>query len=198
MEISPLTLSILLLYSFLWGGIIGVINDVNKVIRVILFGNAFFERYKKTVEFFRLNNRPQKSNSLDRTFLNILIFIQDFFALIIAAVGLILLNYYYNDGYFRLFTFIAIFIGFFIYYFTIGKLVTVILEPLAFFLRCIIISVIRIIILPLRLLLKSIITLIFKLFVKCKKSIEKNNNLRYNRKRREQIIRLSGYGFFNE
>ena len=167
MEISPLALSLLLISSFLWGGIIGVINDVNKVIRVFLCGDDFFERHKKMVVFFKLNKKTKKIISLNKTFLNILIFIQDISSLIIATIGLILLNYYYNDGYFRSFTFIAMVVGFVIYYFTVGKLATVILEPLAFFLRCIIVSIVRIIILPVRLLFNSIRNLIFKLFVIC-------------------------------
>lgn len=195
MEISPLALSILLISTFLWGGIIGIINDVNKIIRLFLYGETFYERHKKMVDFFKLKVNKKKRVIFNKTFLKVLVFIQDVLLLIIGTLGLILLNYYYNDGFFRLFTFWAMLIGFAVYYFIIGKLVMVILEPLAFFVRCFIVTVFRFIIFPIRLLLESIRNLILKLFVKCKISIEKNKNLRYNKRRRELVIKLSENGF---
>jgi Mg2+/Co2+ transporter CorB len=192
MEISPLTLFVLLITSFLLGGFIGVINDINKMLRVFLCGEEDFDRYKKMADFFRLKKNVI---SFNKTFLNAVMFIQDIFTLTFSTVGLILLNYYYNDGYFRFFSFFAMVVGFVIYYFTLGKLAAVILESLAFFLRCIIVTIVRIITYPIILLIKCIKKLIIKSFIKYKKHIEKNKNLRYNKERREMILELSKCGF---
>ena len=192
MEISPLTLLVLLISSFLLGGFVGVINDINKMIRVFLCGEEDFDRYKKMAVFFKMK---KNGISFNKTLMNALTFIQDIFTLTLAAVGLILLNYYYNDGYFRFFSFFAMVVGFVIYYFTLGKLAAVILESLAFFLRCIIVTIVRIVTYPIALLIKCIKNLIVKLFIKYKKCIEKNKNLRYNKKRRELIVELSKCGF---
>ena len=192
MEISPLTLFVLLITSFLLGGFIGVINDINKMLRVFLCGEEDFDRYKKMADFFRLKKNVI---SFNKTFLNAVTFIQDVFTLIFATLGLILLNYYYNDGYFRFFSFLGMVGGFVIYYFTLGRLTAVVLESLAFFLRCIIVTIIKIITYPIVLLFKCIKNLTVKSFIKYKKCIEKNKNLRYNKKRREMIVELSKCGF---
>lgn len=198
MEISPLALSILLISSFLWGGLIGVLNDANKMIRVFLCGESFYERHEKMIRFFKLKKIKKKALFLNKTYINVLIFIQDVFSIIIATVGLVLLNYYYNDGYFRLFTFFAFVLGFVIYYFTIGKLVTFILQPITFFLRCLIVTIVRILVFPISYLFKCIRNLTINLFLKYKKSIEKNENIRYNKKRKEMLIKLSEIGFLTK
>ena len=94
MEISPLTLLVLLISSFLLGGFVGVINDINKMIRVFLCGEEDFDRYKKMADFFKMK---KNGISFNKTFMNALTFIQDIFTLTLAAVGLILLNYYYTS-----------------------------------------------------------------------------------------------------
>ena len=195
MEISPLTLSILLVSSFLWGGIVGVINDINKMIRVFLCGEEVFDRYRKMAAFFRLEKKKRQFLKFNKVSFNVLLFVQDLFCVLIATLGLILLNYYYNDGYFRFFTFLAAVGGFAIYYFTFGKLVRAVSEPTLFFIRCIIIFVVRIVALPVRWIFIGIKNLATKFFVKYKKSIEKMRNLRYNEKRRKHIVRLSECGF---
>ena len=192
MEISPLTLLLLLINSFLLGGFIGVINDINKMLRIFLCGEENFDRYKKIAKFFKLKKNVILFN---KTFLNVVTFVQDIFTLTLATVGLMLLNYYYNDGYFRLFSFFAMVVGFVIYYFTLGKLAAVVLEFFSFFLRCIIITIVRTIIYPIVLIVKCIKKLMVKSFIKYKKYIEKNKNLRYNKKRREMVVKLSKCGF---
>ena len=94
MEISPLTLSILLISSFLWGGIVGVINDINKMIRVFLCDEECFDRHKKMLSFFKLEKKKRIFPRLNKAAFNVLIFIQDLFSVLIATLGLILLNYY--------------------------------------------------------------------------------------------------------
>ena len=153
MEISPLALSILLISSFLWGGLIGVLNDANKMIRVFLCGESFYERHEKMIRFFKLKKIKKKALFLNKTYINVLIFIQDVFSIIIATVGLVLLNYYYNDGYFRLFTFFAFVLGFVIYYFTIGKIVVAFSEYIIFALKTVVLYLVFFLMWPIKRLL---------------------------------------------
>ena len=184
MGISTLALSILLFSSFLWGSMVGIVYDVNKTVRFLLLGECTLPQEKGLAIII-----------IKKALLNSLIFIQDLIAFLSAAVGLILLNYYYNDGDFRLFTLLAAISGFAVYRFTVGKLLMYMIKPSAIFLRNIIIRLFMLFILPIRLLLRFITEAIIKLFVKCKKHIEKNRNLRYNKMKRALLFGLSEYGF---
>ena len=76
MEISPVLLSFLLLYSFLLGGAVGVTDD------------AFCVICKRS---------RQKVKAVVRCFSDILL-------CLLFSAGIILLNYYFNKGSFRAFT----------------------------------------------------------------------------------------------
>ncbi|MBQ2384814.1 MAG: hypothetical protein II292_01255, partial [Clostridia bacterium] len=56
----------------------------------------------------------------------------DLLCVLVAAIGLILINYGYNSGRFRFFTVAALIAGFFIYRFSVGRLIILITEPVAF------------------------------------------------------------------
>ena len=90
MEISPLVLSFLLFYSFLWGALIGLLNDVNKIIRTFLCGEYSYSIIK-FYSFFKINvNTRKKEPSVTKKIIfNGLIFFQDLSFIIIAAVGII-------------------------------------------------------------------------------------------------------------
>ena len=105
MEISPLSLSLLLMFSFLYGICIGIVNDINRIVRVF-FGVRYTKiNFNKLYEFYKIAKKENSDNSISskatNIYLNILIFIQDIFLTLFAASGIILLNYYFNDGRFR-------------------------------------------------------------------------------------------------
>ena len=140
MEISPLLLSLLLLWSAVFGAVLGMINDVNRIIRVFLgvryTQNGFERLYKYPLPILKkplgeLKTLPK------RGFVSVIIFLQDLLFFIIAGVGVAILNYEFNEGKFRIFTLLAILVGFLLYYFTIGKLVILASELIVFSIKAI-------------------------------------------------------------
>ena len=175
MEVSQLSLISLLFFLALWGGLIGLLDNVNKALRIFLFENLELRKFKVKNAFFA-------------TF----VFFQDFFFIIIAFIGIILLNFYFNNGLFRFLPLLSFGIGFVIYYFTLGKLLMLILRPIVLFTR-------RFVVGTLRSIYVFLIEFIIKKLVRTiKKSIAKKRNIKYNKKRRYQLIKLSECGFLEE
>ena len=123
MEISPLTLSLLLLYSLLYGICVGIFNDINRIVRVffgVRYTNISFQRL---YTFLKIQNKEDsntekniKREKIKNIYLNILIFIQDILFFLFVASGIVLLNYYFNDGRFRIFTVLAMAFSAIVYY----------------------------------------------------------------------------------
>ena len=193
MEISPLKLAELLLFSFLFGGVVGAFNDILRISRVLLGANhpslGICEFLKKSITFNQ-NNAFKISKEI---LFNVLIFIQDFLLLIFFTLGVILLNYYYNDGKIRFFSVLAMLLGFLIYYFTLGKMVMLLSNPIVVCLRTVICFFISIIILP----IKFVGLCLKKIYIQTKKYIEKKLNLRYNKRVVKMLLNLSNHGFLN-
>lgn len=132
MEISPFLLSLLLINSFFLGIGLGVLNDVNRIVRVF-FGVSYSS---KSIRSLYTRNLPIVHRPLVRTehgkikngMLAVLIFFQDLLLFAVGGVGLVLLQYEYNSGRFRFFCIPAILIGFLLYYFTLGKIVMLLSE----------------------------------------------------------------------
>ena len=75
MEISPLLLTMLLAYSFLWGVVIGLFYDINRIIR-IMFGTKY-SKYDFNKIYFLFNEKKEKnkkSKNIKKLILSILIF----------------------------------------------------------------------------------------------------------------------------
>lgn len=139
MEISPLLLLWLLLASAVFGMAVGAVMDVNRLIRVcfgVRYSEKTFEKlYAKPLPIIRRPLKPQKQTRPKQVLLPILMFAQDIFLFVFAAVGTVILNYYFNQGRFRLYTVAAVAVGFVIYYFTIGRLVMLLSEGIVFLIR---------------------------------------------------------------
>ena len=136
MEISPYMLTLLLVYSFLFGVFCGGVNDVFKITRALLgdgreLGGAGY-LYNK--EIFLVGKLPQNKKS---PLLPLLIFIEDFILVVFIGCGVVVLNYYLNRGQFRLYTIVAVLAGIAAYYFTVGRLVILLSEAIIFFIKAI-------------------------------------------------------------
>jgi len=184
MEISPLILSVLLFYSSVWGITVGVLNDVNKLIRFFIFGSSKEESSIK-----------KENGYFSKKVCNAIIFFQDTLCIVVASIGIILLNYYYSDGHFRFFSFLSMVIGFFIYYFALSEGVMFIFKPLILFFRRSIVFLIKLIIRPFFIIFSALNKKIKKIFLELLKHIEKGKNLRYNKNRKEYLLKMSQKGF---
>jgi len=141
MEISPIRLLFLLISSFFLGLGVGAMYDIHRISRV-LFGVQYTKNRPTKLIFSPLPilKRPLgeiRRGKVKNGFLSVLIFFQDVLLCCASAVGIVVLNYAFNDGRFRFYTIIALLLGFLLYYFTLGKLIIFLSEWIVFFLRAI-------------------------------------------------------------
>lgn len=198
MELSPILLSKLLLFSFLFGIFIGILNDVNRIVRVFI-GVRYAEKdFTGLYSFFHVS-APRSVNGTKRGFFtNILIFFGDLLLFIVMGIGIVLLNFYYNDGRFRLYTVLATALGAVLYYYSLGRLVISVSEPIMIFLRFLIYQIIKLFFMPIKFIINIICSIVKKIYEIIRKELEKNYNIRYNKKEVENYLLLSELGFVGE
>lgn len=144
MEIYPYQMFVSALWVFVCGAAMGVIYDILRFTRALL---GYRYRTLKDGSEENIN----KAVCEKKLFRAVLIVEDAFFVLSFGAVFAVAL-FYANDGAFRLLFLASMLLGFYSYYFSIGKLVIRILDILAAFVRGVISRVVR----PVRLLLSKI------------------------------------------
>ena len=192
MRISPYTLLLLLIYSFLFGISAGVFNDVNRILRIFFKTkrtNKGSDRLYDTKLIFLKNAISVRFvRKTCKIFFSVLIFLQDLALFFYLGCGVVILNYYMNRGQFRLYTIAAALAGFAIYYFTLGRLMMFLSKGIVYIVRAVITLLIYLVSRPfvwIFAVCKKI------LFAPCKKiltAIAKRAKLSYNKKRREESV----------
>ena len=201
MEISPILLARLLLYSFFWGLVTGALYDVFRILRVLCgamsvtmpVGRSISLRIPTTRRYMTSAGKSERKGF----FKNTLVFLTDLFTVLFAGVGLISLNYGYNDGKFRFFTIIGVLIGFLLYYFTLGKLTVGVLAPIAFFIKYAFFALFAILCLPFRFFAKIVIKNVRKIYFLCENALEKRRKKEYNIYEKVSLLELSKNGFLS-
>ena len=201
MEISPIMMAWLLLYSFLFGMAVGIFYDANRIIRAFL-GISYSQKglaarldlklpiVKRAVS---LKKRSQYGVGLKA-----IIFFGDVFTLLVGALGIIILSYSYNNGDLRIFTVIGAILGFFVYYNTIGRLVIFVLEPLALCIKYLILSIFIIIGYPFFKFSKNIAKYIKKFVFLYSFTLEKRKEKLYNVKEEVYLLEMAKKGFLGD
>ncbi len=192
------------MFSFLYGICIGIVNDINRIVRVF-FGVRYTKiNFNKLYAFLKIQNEEKieqkkaaRKKKTKNIYLNILIFIQDLFLALFVAAGIILLNYYFNDGRFRLFTVLAMSLSAILYYFTVGKLMMLISEPIMLIIRTSVMFLVRTVLLPIRTILGWLYSIVKNTLLKTKKHIAKVLNIRYNKREVKRLCDLSKHGFID-
>jgi hypothetical protein len=169
MEISQITLAIMLFYSFLFGIAVGVFYDLNRIVRVF-FGVRYTKRAYGRLYGIRLPvSKREMVMGKSKGFLQSLVInLGDLLCVLVAAIGLILINYGYNSGRFRFFTVAALAVGFLFYRLSIGRLLILLVEPLAFICKYLFLSICDLLYLPLRkfcILIYKFVKKIFSLYI---------------------------------
>ena len=118
MEISPLRLFYLLISSFAFGALLGVLYDLHRIIRV-LFGVRYTQNrpqmlFAHPLPLLRRPLREIRQGRMKKMLLSVVIFFQDVFLGCAAGIGLVILNYVFNDGQLRFYTVLAMTAGFFL------------------------------------------------------------------------------------
>ena len=181
MEIFPDVLAKMLLVSFLFGGQLGMIFDIGRVLRLLFIGAPISSKlkglYASRLPFSKRAMTARDDRKSRKILLNITVFLTDFLFSAYAVIGLVVINYAYNDGKFRIFTLIGAAVGFLTYYFTVSKLILFLLEGGFFLLKYIIASFFD--------FLRKPIIYIYNKFVKKFKKIRGKFHFRIEKKKKE-------------
>lgn len=198
MEISPLRLALLLFYSFVFGMAMGVFYDLHRIIRVffgVRYSGTRFEKIeniKLPIVKKRINFGQRKVSKISQ---NTIVFFGDFASVVAATMGIIILNYSYNSGKFRLFTVLGVFFGFLLYHFTLGRLVMTVSEPAAMLIKYVFLSFFILFLYPFYMAGKFISKKIAKCFFLYTFAIEKKQKRVYNIKEEVYLEKMSKNGF---
>ena len=182
MEISPIAMAKMMLFAFVFGAISGCVFDALRAIRV-LFSDA--PRSRKLHRFCKIQLPFSKrffcqSNRLKKIFLAISVFFCDAFFVIFSVCGIMLLNYFFNDGGLRGFTVLGAVLGFALYYFTLSKILLFLFEGLLFCLRYLIEAFFDLFYRPFLNIYNNFVKNIKKIHEKFRFRLEKNRKKVYN------------------
>ena len=177
-------LSLLLVYSLIFGASAGVLNDVNRIVRIALG--------------VQVASGERSRRGLHRACAAVSVFfiaLQDVLLFLYMGIGVAVLNYYLNRGIFRIYSIASAALGFAFYYFTLGRVVMFFAERILRALRAGLGFVWRIATAPLRFAFRVLLRALKKLFGKFRFALAKRKIMRYNKIKREELRALAGRGF---
>ena len=137
MIVSQTQLAILYLSSLLMGGCLGLLYDGFRITRIFLGEHFSSVASRFEAVDLPLIGAPRKPQCRKRL-RAIVLFVGDFLFCVIASVLLILLFYRMNHGKIRFMTFVLAGSGFYLYRITIGKMIMLCSETIAFVLQTVI------------------------------------------------------------
>ena len=131
MGISQSAIGALYFYAILLGLILGAVYDCLRITRVF-FGNHYSHRAARRLQEIRLPLLPKAKARGESRALGVIVFFEDLLFCLFAGISLILLLYGFNNGNFRFFVLFCACLGFLIYRGTLGRLVMLFSEVIAF------------------------------------------------------------------
>ena len=135
MGISQSALSMLYLYALLLGVGLGAVYDLLRISRVFL-GVHYSRRAAKRLQQIKLPLLKPRRRRGESRMLGAVVFFEDLLFCLFAGIALILLFYAANNGKIRFPAFLCAAAGFLLYRVTIGRLVMLFSEVIAFVLEC--------------------------------------------------------------
>ena len=202
MGISPILLFKLLVSAFLWGIVVGIFNDLNRISRALLFTDAITDKGQRYYEIelpiiksslkSKLKLDAKKRNNL---LYNGLLALQDFVLVLVYFMGLVFLNYELNKGDFRTFTVVFSLVGAVLYYFTVGKLVFNLSELICFVIRAMAVIGFYVFFTPIMYILTKMRRFFENIYIFFQNAIAKNIKKRYNKYKEKNLIRKSIHAF---
>ena len=196
MELSWIKLTTLLIVSFIFGCALGVLFGINKIVTSVFTLPSQALRLSFISKMMNIKS-SENIGKVKKIFSITISFFQDIFCMLVFAIGVILLNYYYNDGKIRGFAFLGMLIGFVLYNVTLGKPVNHILKHVfIIFIKCVD-CCFQLTILPIKLFFTTVFYLCVKFYQSIKKRIAKMINMRYNVKETQRLTKLAKIGFLD-
>lgn len=202
MEISPYELTRLLFYSFVFGMVMGCLHDVNRIIRIFFgirrTGKIFEKLYEIDMPFRKGKRMLRERKKAGRSIEIIITFLGDILWWLFAAVGIILLNYFFNKGVFRAFTVFGMAVGFVLYYFTLGKLVMMLAEAIVFALKYTFFALCGVLGYPFCIFLRIFLKIFKKAAYLLGNSLEKWRKKMYNIMGRKKMLQKASRAFLDK
>ena len=147
MSISQAELAQLFLYALFLGVGLGAVYDVLRITRIFL-GVHYSRRMMKKLRNISFPLLPKRKEKHESRLLGLVIFLQDFFFCVLCGVSLVLLFYEVNSGKFRLSAAFCVGGGFFVYRYTLGRLVMLFSEAIAMVIEVILRYILFFLLLP--------------------------------------------------
>ncbi|MBQ8849963.1 MAG: spore cortex biosynthesis protein YabQ [Clostridia bacterium] len=190
MEISPIQIFYMTLVSLALGATAGIINDVNRAVRIFLgvrYGARRFEKlYSIKLPLLKRCIKEPSESKASKVLLPVIMFFQDVLLFAFSGVGVAILNYYFNSGRARIYTPLAVVAGFVIYYFTVGRAVLYFSEAAVFFIKAAFLIIFELFYYPARRIVnffgifaKKICTNLYKTIAKKQKMVYNNNKINF-------------------
>ena len=199
MEISPIALAMWCAYAFLFGIALGVAHDACRLLYIMCgrsCGSARFDAwYEKPLPIIHRPIRTRKKGKVWHVGIVALTIVGDILFFIVAALGTVLLQYEHNSGTFRVFALLCEIVGFFAYYFTIGKLVMMLSEGIVFCLKALFLIAFFIISYPFRRIFCFFNKKIKKFITNLQQALAKKRKKLYNKNIKIQLLREAEFGF---
>lgn len=192
MEISQTALVLLYCYAFLLGLFLGAVYDCFRITR-IFFGVHYSRSTAKRLRTCTLPLLKPKKERPHKKGLGILMFFEDLLFSLLAGSSLVLLLYEQNNGKFRFLVVVFLLLGFVIYRETLGRMVMLFSEGIAFVCETALRYLFFFLGLPIRFVCGRLARFFAKLYRKCKE-----NRLKHRRKARtaqeKKNISVNGCG----
>jgi hypothetical protein len=192
MEISPIDLIQLIKTSVIFGALMGVFNDLQGFIRAV-----FFMKNEDTSDVDRSRNvsREDWGRRISDITFRIFIFIQDVAFFVLFGSGIAIINYYYNNGRFRIYAPLASILGFIIYRFTLGRVWKKVCRSIAFAMRRGLLIFFSFLFKPMIYILTLIGISVKKFIIIIVKTIAKKLIILYNKSMVRRVMKKASVGF---
>lgn len=180
MEISQFALARLYLLSILLGVGLGVVYDALRITRVF-FGVHYSRRATDRLKAIRLPFLQSKKEQKESPLLGTVIFFEDLFFGIFCGISTILLFYTANNGKFRGLALLCTLGGFFLYRTTVGRVVMLFSEVIAFFTSAAVRYLFFFLFLPFRWIAKHIARAYIHAYGRLSQRVQKEKREKYTR-----------------
>lgn len=200
-------------YSFLLGCALGMLYDVFRIFRLFsatesasIYGSNGYDEvflylpppmsgvFGKSVKPFFMPNSQAKGR-IRGIICGILLFFEDILFFTVCGCAISVLIYYTNDGRFRLMAVVGVFVGFLLYYLTVGRLVLSVARFICLAIRAVLTYIILALITPPAYLLKAIYFLATRIIRKIRAVYINEKNQKYDRAVKDVLMLEAERGF---
>ena len=178
MEISQQALLLLHVYALLLGGILGLLYDGFRITR-IFFGAHYSRDVAKRMQSIKLPLLKAGKSKKESRLIGLVVFFEDLLFCLLSAVAVIFLFYELNNGKFRFVALCCIGAGFLLYRVTLGRLVMLCSEGVAFVLEVALRYLLLFFCFPFRLLYGAIRKGVLLMIMKARKRRQRAERIRY-------------------